>query len=142
MREDFDEEVTRALEDAGVNLVLCVGYMRILSADFCRHWAGRCLNVHPSLLPDFAGGMDLQVRGFWCADALLCMALRCVALNVLISRWNNLLLLDLKVRLLLHDHQHDDLQYLCIIEHASVAISSRILVGATINLPAVLVHFR
>eukprot|EP00903_Cladosiphon_okamuranus_P006939 g6753.t1 len=61
-REDFDEEVTKALEDAGTQLVLCVGYMRILSAAFCRKWAGRCLNVHPSLLPDFAGGMDLQVH--------------------------------------------------------------------------------
>eukprot|EP00752_Nemacystus_decipiens_P006955 g6241.t2 len=61
-REDFDEEVSRALEDAGAQLVLCVGYMRILSSAFCRRWAGRCLNVHPSLLPDFAGGMDLQVH--------------------------------------------------------------------------------
>ncbi|CAM9506795.1 unnamed protein product [Ectocarpus sp. 6 AP-2014] len=60
-RAAFDEEVTKALEDAGVQLVLCVGYMRILSPEFCRQWAGRCLNVHPSLLPDFAGGMDLQV---------------------------------------------------------------------------------
>ncbi|CAN0536504.1 unnamed protein product, partial [Ectocarpus sp. 8 AP-2014] len=59
-RAAFDEEVTKALEDAGVQLVLCVGYMRILSPEFCRQWAGRCLNVHPSLLPDFAGGMDLQ----------------------------------------------------------------------------------
>lgn len=54
--------MTQALEDAGVQLVLCVGYMRILSGAFCRRWMGRCLNVHPSLLPDFAGGMDLQVR--------------------------------------------------------------------------------
>ncbi|CAM9607186.1 unnamed protein product [Ectocarpus fasciculatus] len=61
-RAAFDEEVTKALEDAGVQLVLCVGYMRILSPEFCRRWAGRCLNVHPSLLPDFAGGMDLQVH--------------------------------------------------------------------------------
>ncbi|CAN0087147.1 unnamed protein product, partial [Ectocarpus sp. 8 AP-2014] len=61
-RAAFDEEVTKALEDAGVQLVLCVGYMRILSPEFCRQWAGRCLNVHPSLLPDFAGGMDLQVQ--------------------------------------------------------------------------------
>lgn len=61
-RDDFDEEVSRALVDAGTQLVLCVGYMRILSPAFCRRWAGRCLNVHPSLLPDFAGGMDLQVR--------------------------------------------------------------------------------
>lgn len=63
-REDFDAEVTQALEDEGVQLVLCVGYMRILSPTFCQRWAGRCLNVHPSLLPDFAGGMDLQVNFF------------------------------------------------------------------------------
>ena len=37
--------------------------MRILSDGFCDAWAGRCLNVHPSLLPDFAGGMDLDVHG-------------------------------------------------------------------------------
>ncbi|CAM9893703.1 unnamed protein product, partial [Choristocarpus tenellus] len=60
-REDFDAEVTRSLEKAGVQLVLCVGYMRILSATFCQRWVGCCLNVHPSLLPDFAGGMDLEV---------------------------------------------------------------------------------
>lgn len=53
--------MTQALEDAGVHLVLCVGYMRILSDNFAQRWTGRCLNVHPSLLPDFAGGMDLQV---------------------------------------------------------------------------------
>ena len=59
--------MSKALEDAGTQLVLCVGYMRILSSAFCRRWAGRCLNVHPSLLPDFAGGMDLQVsfRSSW-----------------------------------------------------------------------------
>ena len=70
-REDFDAEVTRALEDAGVQLVLCVGYMRILSPCFCQRWAGRCLNVHPSLLPDFAGGMDLQVCRTFAAFLLL-----------------------------------------------------------------------
>lgn len=36
--------------------------MRIVSPVFTRRWAGRCFNVHPSLLPDFAGGMDLQVH--------------------------------------------------------------------------------
>ncbi|KAG5180275.1 phosphoribosylglycinamide synthetase [Tribonema minus] len=61
-RAAYDAEVTALLEDAGAELVLLVGYMRILSDEFCARWAERCLNVHPSLLPDFSGGMDLQVH--------------------------------------------------------------------------------
>ena len=36
--------------------------MRILSAEFCRKWQDRILNVHPSLLPKYAGGMDTNVH--------------------------------------------------------------------------------
>jgi len=61
-REVFDAEATQLLEDAGVELVLLIGYMRILSPAFCQRWKDRCMNVHPSLLPDFAGGMDLEVH--------------------------------------------------------------------------------
>ncbi|CAM9446660.1 unnamed protein product [Heterosigma akashiwo] len=61
-RAEFDAEVTAAFRDVGVQLVLCIGYMRILSPQFCQAWADRCLNVHPSLLPEFAGGMDLAVH--------------------------------------------------------------------------------
>ncbi len=61
-REEYDAEVTHAFEMEGVQLILMVGYMRIVSAAFTEHWANRCMNVHPSLLPDFAGGMDLQVH--------------------------------------------------------------------------------
>jgi len=61
-REQFDSDVSALLEDADVELVLLIGYMRILSAQFCRRWTDRCMNVHPSLLPDFAGGMDLEVH--------------------------------------------------------------------------------
>ena len=36
--------------------------MRILSAEFCRKWQDRILNVHPSLLPKYAGGVDTNVH--------------------------------------------------------------------------------
>ena len=60
-REQYDAECTAALVSAGVEYVLLVGYMRILSKSFCDFWSGRCINVHPSLLPLHAGGMDLEV---------------------------------------------------------------------------------
>lgn len=61
-RAQHDAEVTGALLGAGVDFVLLVGYMRILSKSFCDFWRGRCINVHPSLLPKHAGGMDLEVH--------------------------------------------------------------------------------
>ena len=61
-REIYDQKVTEHLESQGVNLVLLIGYMRIVSAEFCARWKGRVFNVHPSLLPAFAGGMDTDVH--------------------------------------------------------------------------------
>lgn len=61
-RSQFDAECTAALLGAGVEYILLVGYMRILSKQFCDFWKSRCVNVHPSLLPMFAGGMDLAVH--------------------------------------------------------------------------------
>jgi len=61
-REQYDAECTSVLAGAGVDYVLLVGYMRILSKEFTEYWAGRCINVHPSLLPKHAGGMDLAVH--------------------------------------------------------------------------------
>ena len=61
-RAEYDAECTSVLLSAGVDVVILVGYMRILSKPFTDFWAGRCLNVHPSLLPKHAGGMDLQVH--------------------------------------------------------------------------------
>jgi phosphoribosylglycinamide formyltransferase 1 len=46
------------LRERGVELVVNAGYDRILSPDFVAAFAGRMINVHPSLLPAFAGGMD------------------------------------------------------------------------------------
>ncbi|HEY4354123.1 MAG TPA: phosphoribosylglycinamide formyltransferase [Acidobacteriaceae bacterium] len=61
-REEYDAEVTKALRVAGVELVLLVGYMRIVSDSFVEAWRGRMLNVHPSLLPAFGGLMNKKVH--------------------------------------------------------------------------------
>jgi phosphoribosylglycinamide formyltransferase-1 len=61
-REAFDDQVTAALYAAGAELVLMIGYMRIVSPSFVEHWRGRLLNVHPSLLPAFAGMMNRSVH--------------------------------------------------------------------------------
>lgn len=54
-REAFDRDVSVALEEHGVGLVALAGFLRIQSAWFPEHWAGRQINIHPSLLPAFPG---------------------------------------------------------------------------------------
>jgi len=61
-REEFDSEISNKLINYDVDLVLLIGFMRILSAQFCDDWTNRLLNVHPSLLPKYAGGMDSNVH--------------------------------------------------------------------------------
>ena len=61
-REEFDSEMTQILKKNEVELVLLIGFMRILSPRFCSEWGGKILNVHPSLLPKYAGGMDTNVH--------------------------------------------------------------------------------
>jgi len=54
-REEFDRELAGILDHHGVELVCLAGYMRLLSSEFVGRFAGRLLNVHPSLLPAFPG---------------------------------------------------------------------------------------
>ena len=61
-RELFDRELSFLLSQNNVDLVLLIGFMRILSPWFCNKWKGKVLNVHPSLLPRYAGGMDTNVH--------------------------------------------------------------------------------
>ena len=61
-RENFDNEVTNILQQHNVELVIMIGYMRIVSKLFTDTWKNKCLNVHPSLLPEFAKGMDIDVH--------------------------------------------------------------------------------
>jgi phosphoribosylglycinamide formyltransferase 1 len=53
-----DLAMAKALRLHGVELVVCAGYDAILEHAFTRQFPGRIINVHPSLLPDFAGTMD------------------------------------------------------------------------------------
>ena len=61
-REEFDREVMKLLDEKEIDLVLLIGYMRFISAEFVGKWRNKVINVHPSLLPKFAGGMDLNVH--------------------------------------------------------------------------------
>lgn len=61
-RQEFDDRVTMLLHKHNVDLVVLIGYMRILSDKFVTEWQDRVINVHPSLLPAFAGKMDLDVH--------------------------------------------------------------------------------
>lgn len=58
-REEHEGELMRAIDESGATLVALAGYMRILSPAFVRHYRGRLVNIHPSLLPSFPG-LDAQ----------------------------------------------------------------------------------
>jgi len=54
-REDFDAALARAIDAHAPALVVLAGFMRILTPGFVTRYAGRLLNIHPSLLPAFPG---------------------------------------------------------------------------------------
>ena len=54
-REAFEAELHKALSAANPDIVCLAGFMRILTPDFINKWAGKMLNIHPSILPLFRG---------------------------------------------------------------------------------------
>jgi phosphoribosylglycinamide formyltransferase-1 len=54
-RAAFEAALTGAIERSGADLIVLAGFMRILSAPFAQRYAGRLLNIHPSLLPRYKG---------------------------------------------------------------------------------------
>lgn len=61
-REEFDQELMEVLKKNQIDLVLLIGYMKYLSKEFVEQYRNRIVNIHPSLLPAFAGGMDKNVH--------------------------------------------------------------------------------
>lgn len=54
-REDFDARLSEVIDQYQPTLVVLAGFMRILTPAFVQHYAGRLINIHPSLLPAFTG---------------------------------------------------------------------------------------
>lgn len=54
-REQYDHALKLLIDSYQPKLVILAGFMRILTPEFVRHYAGRMFNIHPSLLPKFRG---------------------------------------------------------------------------------------
>jgi formyltetrahydrofolate-dependent phosphoribosylglycinamide formyltransferase len=61
-REMAEREIIKKLKDEKTELVLLIGFMKILTPYFVSEFRGRIWNIHPSLLPKYAGGMNLDVH--------------------------------------------------------------------------------
>ena len=54
-REAFEGSMQKMLEAHRIDFICLAGFMRLLTAGFVNHWAGRMINIHPALLPSFPG---------------------------------------------------------------------------------------
>ncbi|MEL6208897.1 MAG: phosphoribosylglycinamide formyltransferase [Pseudomonadota bacterium] len=77
-RAAFDTTLLAALQECAVDIVVCAGFMRIMTPVMITSWAGRMLNIHPSLLPSFRG-LDTHAR----ARAAGCAILGCTVHEVI-----------------------------------------------------------
>ncbi|MEE9348329.1 MAG: phosphoribosylglycinamide formyltransferase [Robiginitomaculum sp.] len=54
-REGFERALDAVLRQAGIELICCAGFMRVLTPWFVSRWPGAIINIHPSLLPKYKG---------------------------------------------------------------------------------------
>lgn len=66
-REQFDDALMSVIDEYQPNLLVLAGFMRILTEDFVRHYQGRMLNIHPSLLPKYRG-LNTHARAIEAGD--------------------------------------------------------------------------
>jgi formyltetrahydrofolate-dependent phosphoribosylglycinamide formyltransferase len=67
-RETFDRLLSARIDEAGAGTIALAGFMRILSPWFVERWAGRIVNIHPSLLPKYRG-LDTHARAIEAGDS-------------------------------------------------------------------------
>lgn len=80
-REGHERVLNAALQSAGVQAVALAGYMRILTPILIDAWAGRMINIHPSLLPKYPG-LDTHNRAIAAGDAEAGCTVHLVTLGV------------------------------------------------------------
>lgn len=68
-KEEFDRLLSAVLDEHGVGTIALAGFMRILSPWFVGQWAGRIINIHPSLLPKYRG-LDTHLRAIAAGDRI------------------------------------------------------------------------
>ena len=68
-KEAFDRALSTGLDEHHVGTVALAGFMRILSPWFVDEWAGRIVNIHPSLLPKYRG-LDTHARAIQAGDTV------------------------------------------------------------------------
>ena len=59
-KEDFEAKIIAHLEENKIDLIVLAGFMRLLTPEFVRRYAGRILNIHPALLPSFKGTRSIE----------------------------------------------------------------------------------
>jgi phosphoribosylglycinamide formyltransferase-1 len=68
-KEDYEKEICLKLKDLDVEFIVLAGYMRLIGATLLREFAGRIVNIHPSLLPAFPGkdaiGQAISAKAKW-----------------------------------------------------------------------------
>jgi formyltetrahydrofolate-dependent phosphoribosylglycinamide formyltransferase len=58
----FDKAAAHEFDQRGVELILLIGFMKIVSPWLCKHYENKIMNIHPSLLPLFSGGRDKNIH--------------------------------------------------------------------------------